>query len=93
MDEENITMASEDEDAGLAPAGETKADKFLRLAPPRVNKVIGSLQSLAKLSSRGSYEYTPEQVEKMFAAIKDTLAECEASFQPKEEKKSDSFSF
>lgn len=89
----NEVNYTEDVDEEQQKSGETKAEKFMRLAPPRVNKVISGLQSLAKLSSHGSYEYTEDQVQKMFDAIKTELATCEAAFKPKEEKKNSGFTF
>ncbi len=43
-----------------APANETKADKFRRLANPRLARVIASLESIGKLGT-GAYENTAEQ--------------------------------
>ena len=92
MADEEIIM-NEDMTEESGNAGETKAEKFTRLAPPRINKVIGGLQSLKKLAVRSSYEYTEEQVLKMFTAIKAELEECEAAFKPKEKKDEKGFSF
>ena len=94
MDETmNFNTTNEDNAESASRPGETKAEKFLRLAPPRVNKIIKAIDSLEKLSAHGSYEYTEEQVEKMFAAIKSELETCEASFKPKTAEKSEGFSF
>ena len=92
MNEDERIIDNQEETEEQAPANETKAEKFLRLAPPRINKVIGAIQSLGKLSSN-SYEYTPEQTEKMFAAIRKELDECETSFKPKEKKEDKGFTF
>ena len=86
-------MQEEVETENIANANESKADKFLRLAPPRINKVIQGLQSLKKLSAHSSYEYSEEQTQKMFAAIRAELDECEAAFKPKEVKKDEGFKF
>ncbi len=72
---------------------ESKADKFLRLAPGRVNKILSSIDSLKKLSSRSSYEYTSEQVEKMFTALKGSLEECEKAFEEKKKEDKEMFTF
>ncbi len=84
------TSVNED-GASEASANESKADKFLRLAPPRVDKVIKSIESLKKLSAHGSYEYTSEQATKMFTAIRSELDACEAAFKPEKETKGFSF--
>lgn len=94
MDETMNFSTTNDENSEVASKpGETKAEKFLRLAPPRVNKIIKAIDSLEKLSAHGSYEYTEEQVEKMFTAIRSELETCEASFKPKTAEKSEGFSF
>lgn len=48
---------------------ESKADMFIRLAKPRVEKVLKSLNILSNCSNRSSYEYTQEQI----VLISDTL--------------------
>lgn len=94
MDETmNYNDVENDEVEASSKPGETKAEKFLRLAPPRVNKIIKAIDSLEKLSAHGSYEYTEEQVEKMFTAIRSELETCEASFKPKTAEKSEGFTF
>lgn len=70
---------------------ETKEEKFLRLAPPRVNKIIHSIDVLGKLSSSGGY--SPEQVEKMFGAIQETLDETKGKFMKTKKEEPKSFSF
>ncbi|MBO4847128.1 MAG: hypothetical protein J5525_12660 [Lachnospiraceae bacterium] len=71
--------------------GESRADKFKRLAPPRVNKVLKALDTLANCSGSG-YEYTEEQVEAMFTAIEDCVNETKAKFEKKKSVKKE-FSF
>lgn len=72
--------------------GETKADKFKRLAAPRVNKVLRTLDQIGNLSNRSSYEYTEEEVDKMFSAMRAKINATYEKFH-KGEKKSDGFSF
>ena len=93
MEEYMMSNNELEQDNAATGINETKAEKFLRLAPPRVDKTIKALQSLQKLSVHGSYEYTQEQVDKMFSAIKTQLEECEAAFKPKENKDTSGFSF
>ncbi len=54
------------------PANETKADKFRRVARERIDKIVKSLRSLEGLTGR-TYEYTPEQIEKIEAYLKNQL--------------------
>ncbi len=74
-------------------ATETKSERFLRLAPPRVNKVIKGVEALGKLGNRSSYEYTEEQVEKMFSAIRCAIDSAEEHFKPKSSGKGSNFTF
>ena len=78
--EENVLNEEENEEKEIA--GESKADKFKRLAAPRVNKILKALDTLGNCSG-SSYEYTPEQVEAMFSAIDKKLGETKDKFQKK----------
>ena len=71
--------------------GESKADRFKRLAAKRVNAVIKQIDLIGNLSS-GSYEYTPEQVEKMFETMQDSLDDAKAKFSKSKQSK-EAFSF
>jgi len=58
---------------------ETKHDKFKRLATPRVTNALKKIELIGNLAS-SSYEYTPEEVEKIFAALLQTLDSTKARF-------------
>lgn len=68
-------------------ANESKADRFKRLATPRVNKILHSLDTLGNCSGSG-YEYTDEQVQAMFGAIEEKVNETRAKFEKKQTKAS-----
>ena len=51
---------------------ETKHDKFKRLATQRVTNAIKKIELVGQLSS-SSYESTPEEVEKIFTTLQQTL--------------------
>lgn len=51
---------------------ENKHDKFKRLATQRVKNALKKIELIGNLSSSG-YEYGPEEVEKIFAALQHTL--------------------
>ncbi len=82
MDEFNTNALNEEELEEKEVTGESKAEKFARLAAPRVNKVIKALDTLGNCSG-ASYEYTPEQVDAMFAAIEQQLTETKDKFKKK----------
>lgn len=89
MADENIINVQEDE--GVAPAGETKAEKFKRLATYRTQKALKALSSLENLSNRASYEYTEEDVEKIFGALTAKIEKTRALFSKTEKKEEDEF--
>lgn len=64
---------------------ETRNDKFKRLATKRVRNVIKKIENIGKLSSP-SYEYTDEEVEKIFSALQETLDNVKALFSAKRPK-------
>jgi len=63
------------------PAVEAKSDRFTRLAEARVNKAIASLRSIGKLSNRGHYEYSEEEIRKIFQTIKKELDDARSEFE------------
>ena len=58
------------------------AVKFVMLAEKRVSKALNIIQMIGKLSGRNTYNYSPKQVAKMFAAMRSALDAAEAKFQP-----------
>ena len=74
------------------PENETKNEKFVRIASPRVNAVIDKLDILSNCAS-SNYEYTEEQVENMFQAIRDAVDNCYTQFQPKMKSEKEKFTF
>lgn len=65
------------------PADESKADKFKRLAQPRVSSIVAGIRRLPTLAN-SAYESTPEQRDAMFGAIQAELNKARIAFQPKE---------
>ena len=60
-------------------AGETKSDKFKRLASKRVVNAIQKIELITNLAGSG-YEYTPEQVEKILTALQGSVDKVKAAF-------------
>ena len=60
----------------------SRSERFLEIAPKRVDKVLKSIESLSKCSTR-NYEYNDLQVKKMFQAIKSELRIAEEKFKSK----------
>lgn len=85
----NETMAKTTIDI---PENETKEERFIRIATPRVNGVIQKLEILSNCSG-ATYGYTEEQVDAMFDAIELAVANARKQFQPKTSKEKNQFSF
>ena len=60
---------------------ETKRERFVRLAEARTNKIIDMLQLLGNCANTNTYEYTQEDVDKIFTAIQSQLNESKKAFQ------------
>lgn len=76
----------------IIPENESKNEKFIRIASPRVNSVIDKLDILSNCAS-ANYEYTEEQVESMFQAIRDAVDNCYEQFRPKAKAEKEKFTF
>lgn len=50
-------------------ATETKRERFVRIAEARINKIINMLRLLGNCASPGNYEYTDEDIRKIFTAL------------------------
>lgn len=48
---------------------ENKRSNFKRISENRVSKILALLSQLTNLSNSSYYEYTDEEIEKIFAAI------------------------
>jgi hypothetical protein len=57
-----------------------KAEAFRRIAERRTERVLDSLRLLGQCSNRRSYEYSDEQVAKIFREIRIALRRAEQSF-------------
>lgn len=68
--------------------GETKSERFQRLAEARVNKIIAMMRLLGNLCKTGFYEYDRDQVEQIFTALQLELIKNKMRFlQPQREKR------
>ena len=75
----------------MAKEQETKREKFVRLAEARTNKIIDMLQLLSNCSNSSAYDYTQQDVDKIFAAIESEVREAKKKFNKIESKKSSRF--
>jgi len=52
---------------------ETRSDRFKRLATRRTNDVLNKLRLLGNLSNKANYEYSEEEINKIFSVIDSRL--------------------
>jgi hypothetical protein len=57
-----------------------RRERFENVASRRVQKVMDFLDSLANCANRTNYEYTDDDVRKMFSALKEKLKMTESAF-------------
>lgn len=70
---------------------ESKREKFVRLAEARTNKIIDMLQLLGNCSNTSAYEYTQQDVDKIFTAIEAEVKEAKKKFAKTESVKGTRF--
>lgn len=63
---------------------EEKKERFKRVAENRTNRIIESIRLLGNCSNRSNYEYTEEDIRKIFGAIENELKETKQKYQTKE---------
>lgn len=59
---------------------ESRQERFKRLATRRVNNLLNQLRLLGNLSNKSSYDYSEEEVNKIFSAIEGQLRIAKAKF-------------
>ena len=60
-------------------AGESKSDKFKRLASKRAANAISKIELITNLAA-SAYEYTPEEVAKILSALQGSVDKVKAAF-------------
>lgn len=66
----------------------SKRDRFEDVASKRVQYIIDKLELLGNCSNRNNYEYSEEDVRKMFSVIREQLRKTEVRFTDELNKKS-----
>lgn len=59
---------------------ESKRERFIRIAEARTNKIIDMVQLLGNCSNRATYDYSREDIKKIFNAIESELRLAKAKF-------------
>lgn len=60
---------------------ETKRDKFVRMAEARTIKIISMVRLLGNCSNKLAYEYSEKDVNKIFSAIENAVADAKKRFK------------
>ena len=59
---------------------EQDRSKFVKLASMRVSKTLKDIQLIGNLANRSNYDYTDEDVAKIFKALSEEIAACRKRF-------------
>jgi len=59
---------------------ETKRERFIRIAEARTNKILEMMRLLGNCASTNNYEYTDEDVKKIFTALEKELKNTKNKF-------------
>lgn len=59
---------------------EDKRDKFVRLAEQRVNRALSDIRLIGNLSNRSAYNFTDEDVKKIFKVLQKELELAKSRF-------------
>lgn len=70
---------------------ESKRERFVRLAEARTNKILDMMKLLGNCSSKSNYEYSDEDVKKIFTALERELKETKAKFLGQDDSRGERF--
>lgn len=61
-------------------SSETKRERFVRIAEARTNKILEMMRLLGNCASTNNYEYSEEDVKKIFGALERELKNTKSKF-------------
>ena len=76
----------------ISKVKESKSELFIRLATKRMSNILKAMRILGNCSNRSNYEYTNEQIEKIYASIQESLTNMIGKFTPSKQEQ-ESFKF
>jgi hypothetical protein len=62
---------------------ESKKERFVRVAERRTNAILEKLRVLGNCSNQSMYEYSDEEISKIFSAIRRAVKDTESQFKQK----------
>ena len=69
------------------PEDETPAEKFMRIAQSRTNTILENLRILGNCSNKRLYEYSQQDVDKIFGTINQRVKEIRLKFKEAKKEK------
>lgn len=66
--------------------GNIRRERFVKVAPNRVNKILEDFRLLGNCSNKGNYEYTNEEVQKIFRTLDKEYANLKKRFENSDER-------
>ncbi len=70
---------------------ETKRERFIRIAEARTNKILDMLKLLGNCSNKSNYDYSEDDIKKIFSAIEKETKNAKAKFNGSDTQKEDRF--
>ena len=67
--------------------GETRKERFRRVATRRTNKILEQIRILGNCSNKSSYSYKDEDIQKIFSAIEKELRFMKTKFMNSKKKR------
>lgn len=61
-------------------SNENKRERFVRIAEARTNKILEMMRLLGNCSSKSNYEYTDEDIKKIFGTLEKELKSTKNKF-------------
>lgn len=65
---------------------ETKRERFVRIAEARTNKILEMMRLLGNCASKANYDYTEEDIRKIFGALEREMKNTKNKFLGMEDK-------
>jgi len=66
---------------GNSKSVDIRRDRFTRIVERRVNQILDNLENLAKCSNKRNYNYSPDDVKRIFREIDRKVKETKLMFQ------------
>jgi hypothetical protein len=66
---------------------ETRKERFNRIASKRTNEIIDKIRILGNCSNKSTYEYTAEDIDKIFKIINQELKDSKGKFSSNKQSK------